>query len=163
MSVSDCPAFPVNGPVNVQGALVAPGANVTPINDPHVLPGRVTRLPYTLSVNAVIVTGVVVLGFDTVILYVNVPPGAGNVNGLATFVTPITGAAGVNVTVAFADAVAVNPFESTPPTVTVSVCDCPADPVNGPVNEHGALVAPGANVTPINAPHVLPGRVAILP
>ena len=76
-----------------------------------------------LSVRAVIVTGVNVLGFDTVTVNVNVPPGASLVNGLAAFVTAICGAAGVKVTVAFAEAVAVNPFESTPPTVTVSVCD----------------------------------------
>jgi hypothetical protein len=48
-------------------------------------------------------------------------------------------------------------------TVTVSVCDAPATPLNGPVNEHGELDAPGANVTPINAPHELPARVAIFP
>ena len=60
-------------------------------------------------------------------------------------------------------AVAVNPFESTPPTVTVSVCDAPALPVNGPVKLHGALFAPGARVTPIKLPHVLPGSVARFP
>ena len=110
-----------------------------------------------------IVTGVVDDGFDTDTVNVNDPPGSGRVNGSAAFVTAITGAAsGVNVTVAIAIAVTVTPL-LTPVTVTVSVCDAPPGPVNGPVNEHGALDAPGANVTPINAPHVLPARVARFP
>ena len=68
----------------------------------------------------------------------NVPPGATSVNGLTTFVTAICGLAGVNVTVAFAVAVTVTPL-LTPVTVTVSVCDAPALPENGPENEHVGL------------------------
>src|SRR5438309_744595 len=103
------------------------------------------------------VTGVVVLGLDTATVNVNAPPGAGRVNGLAALVTAITGGGGggVNVTVAFAVAVAVLPFESTPLTVTTSVCEAPDTPVNCPVKLHGGLVCPGASVTPINVPHVV--------
>ncbi len=154
-SVCDAPPLPLNGPVKLHGALVAPGANVTPINAPHELPGRVARLPYTLSINCVIVTGTVALGFDTVAVNVNVPPGATRLDGLAALVTAICGPAGggVKVTVAFAVAVTVTPL-FTPVTVTVSVCDAPAAPVNAPVKLHGAVLAPGCNVTPISAPHV---------
>jgi hypothetical protein len=110
-----------------------------------------------LSTKLVIVTGVVVLGFDTCTVNVNDPPGATSLAGEAALVTAITGT-GVNVTVACAVAVTVVPL-FIPVTVTVSVCDAPAAPVNGPVNEHGLELAPGASVVPINAPHVLPGRV----
>jgi hypothetical protein len=163
VSVCESPARPVNEPVKLHGELVAPGANVVPISAPHVLPASVAIFPYTLSVNAVIVTGVTVLGFETCTVNVNVPPGSTIVNGLATFVTAIIGAAATSVTVACAVAVAGNPCESTPFTVTVSVCESPAAPVNGPVKLHGALDAPGARTTPINVPHVLPARVAIFP
>ena len=110
-----------------------------------------------------IVTGTTVLGFDTCTVNVNVPPGSGRLNGLATFVTAICGVPETSETVACATAVAVNPFESIPLTVTVSVCEAPAVPVNGPVKLHGLLDAPGASVTPINDPHVLPARVAMFP
>jgi hypothetical protein len=93
---------------------------------------------------------------------VNVPPGSTSLKGDATFVNAICGGAGVNVTVALAVAVTVVPL-FVPVTVIVSVCDWPAVPVNVPVNVHGALFAPGANLTPINVPHVLPARVARLP
>ena len=138
VSVSVSPAFPVNEPVNVHAGLVAPGANTTPINVPHVLPARVARFPNTLSTSAVIVTGCNVLGFETCTVNLNVPPGATSVNGFATFVTAICGLAGVNVTVAFAVAVTVTPL-FTPVAVTVSVCDAPALPANGPENEHVGL------------------------
>jgi hypothetical protein len=164
VSVCDAPPGPLNGPVNEHGCVEAPGANVTPINAPHELPGRVARSPYTLSTSLVIVTGVVADGFDTTTVNVKSPPGSTRDGGAAAFDTAITGGAnGVNRTTAIAIAIAVNPLMSTPVTVTVSVCDAPATPVNGPVNVHGELDAPGANVTPINAPHVLPARVAIFP
>jgi hypothetical protein len=44
-----------------------------------------------LSTRLVIVIGSIVLGFDTVTVNVNVPPGAASLGGLAAFVTPITG------------------------------------------------------------------------
>jgi hypothetical protein len=117
-----------------------------------------------LSTSWVIVTGVVVDGFDTCTVNVKSPPGSTREDGEAAFVTAITGGVnGVSPTVAIAIAVAVNPFESTPFTVTVSVCESPALPANGPVKVHGWLDAPGANVTPISVPHVLPARVARSP
>jgi hypothetical protein len=92
-----------------------------------------------------------------------VPPASGPDVGLSDDTTGAAAGAGVNVTVASAVAVAVSPFWSTPPTVTVSVCDAPATPMKSPVNEHDGLDAPGANVTPVNAPHVLPALVARSP
>jgi hypothetical protein len=114
------------------------------------------RSPYLSSTKDVIVIGSSGLGLVTVTVNVNAPPGARRLNGLATLVTEITGTGrGVNVTVAFAFAVAVFPFESTPLTVTTSVCEAPDTPVNCPVKLHGGLVCPGASVTPINVPHVV--------
>jgi hypothetical protein len=111
-----------------------------------------------LSIKLLIVTGSSVLGFETCAVNVNVPPGSTSLNGDATFVRLICGGAGVNVTVALAVAVTVVPL-FVPVTVIVSVCELPATPLNGPVNEHAGLVAPGASVVPINVPHVLPARV----
>src|SRR5436305_1385194 len=73
-----------------------------------------------------------------------------------------TAGAGVRLTVAWAVAVTVWPLP-VPVTVITSVWLAPDAPLNGPVNEHGALVAPGASVTPMNAPHVLPGSPARSP
>src|SRR5436305_2667467 len=73
----------------------------------------------------------------------------------------VTGA-GVRLTVAWAVAVTVWPLP-VPVTVITSVWLAPAAPLNGPVNEHGELVAPGASVTPIRVPHELLGRVARSP
>jgi hypothetical protein len=75
-----------------------------------------------LSIKLVIVTGSSVLGFETCAVNVNVPPGSTSLNGDATFVNAICGAAGVNVTVALAVAVTVIPLFD-PLTVIVSVCD----------------------------------------
>ena len=161
VSVCDAPDAPANAPVKLRGAVLAPGCNVTPANAPHVELRAFVRSPYTLSTSCVIVTGVVVLGFDTDTVNVKSPPGAASVGGAAAFVTAITGAAsGVSVTVACAVAVAVMPFESTPVTVTASVCLSPALPVKGPWKVQGGLVAPGARVMPISVPQVLPASVA---
>src|SRR5436305_7620450 len=117
-----------------------------------------------LSTRLVMVTGTVVLGFDTVAVNVKSPPGATRLVGLAVFVNPICGPAGggVRLTLACAVAVTVIPFWI-PVTVTVSVWASPALPVNGPENVHGPGLAPGANVTPMNDPHVLPGSPARSP
>src|SRR5580658_2626164 len=88
------------------------------------------------------------------------PDGRCSEEALTTLAGLIT--AGVRPTVALAVAVTVTPL-FVPVTVTTSVCVAPDDPLNGPVKLHGALDAPGASVTPINAPHVLPGRVARFP
>jgi hypothetical protein len=65
-----------------------------------------------------------------------VPPASGPDLGLSDDTTGAAAGAGVKVTVAIAVAIAENPFWSTPLTVTVSVCDAPATPMNSPVNEH---------------------------
>src|SRR5436305_14134220 len=98
-----------------------------------------------LSTRLVMVTGTVVLGFDTVAVKVKSPPGATRLVGLAVFVSPICGpaAGGVRLTVACAVAVTVNPFWM-PVTVSVAVCASPALPVHGPANVHGEVLAPGA-------------------
>jgi hypothetical protein len=114
------------------------------------------RSPYLSSTREVILIGSSGLGLVTATVNVKSPPGATRLNGLATLVTEITGTGrGVNVTVAFAVAIAVLPSESTPITVTTSVCEAPDTPVNCPVKLHGGLVCPGASVTPISVLHVV--------
>jgi hypothetical protein len=59
-----------------------------------------------LSFNVVIVIGSTRLGFETCTVNVNVPPGTTMLVGLATFVTPITGAGKVTDSFASPHAVA---------------------------------------------------------
>src|SRR5947209_2245652 len=95
--------------------------------------GRVVRLPYTLSVSDVIVTGSVLLLVTTTVK-VKSPPGSGRLSGLAVFCTAITGRTLVMATVALSDAWAVSPLWSTAVAVTVSVWVAPGGPVKGAVN-----------------------------
>src|SRR5438309_684750 len=89
------------------------------------------------------------------------PAGRCSVDELTTLAGLTTGA-GVRLTVACAVAVPVVPL-LVPVTVTVSVCDAPALPENGPLNEHVRLLWPGCSVVPIKVPHVLPASVAMFP
>ena len=161
-SVCAVPASPKTFPVNVQGADEAPGASVVPIRAPQVEPGRMARLPKTLSLSDVIVT-VSLLLLVTTAVKVNSPPGSGRESGFAVFTTWTVGIRLVMVTVASSVSVTVLPLTSVPTTVTVSVCWAPAGPLKFPGKVHGALLAPGARVVPIRAPQVEPGMVATLP